>query len=194
MHFIVGLGNPGSEYEKTRHNLGFWVVDFLMEKAGGRFRKARYRASEAAVEVEGHSFLLVKPETYMNLSGEAVSGVLRYYKAKPESLVILHDDLDLPLGRIKWMVEGSAGGHHGIESIIDALGTPHFVRLRLGIGRPASSEAGADYVLSRFGKGEIESAKEEVVLAAESVLFFLKNGLATTMNTFNKKTTPYSRP
>ena len=191
MRILVGLGNPGAEYEQTRHNLGFWVVDQLCEKAGGRFKKARYRALEAAVEIDGHSFLLVKPETFMNLSGEAVSGVLRFYKAKPESLVVLHDDLDLPLGRIKWMERGSAGGHHGIESIIDALGSPELVRLRLGIGRPDNvsdpNGAGADYVLSRFGKGEKELVEAEVAEASESVLFFLKNGLNATMNQFNRK-------
>lgn len=186
MKIFVGLGNPGAEYEQTRHNLGFWVVDQLCEKAGGRFKKARYRALEAAVDFEEHSFLLVKPETFMNLSGEAVSGVLRFYKAKPESLVVLHDDLDLPLGRIKWMERGSAGGHHGIESIIDSLGSPEFVRLRLGIGR-SDQIVGADYVLSRFGKGEKELATAEVAEASESVLFFLKNGLTATMNQFNRK-------
>ncbi len=187
MKLIIGLGNPGAEYEQTRHNIGFGVLDFFGDRIGAVFRKGRYPALEAKGEWEGARVVLVKPQTFMNVSGEAVVGALRFYKVHPDSLLIVHDDLDLPLGRMKFAAGGSSGGHHGVESIINALSTPQFPRLRIGIGRPAETSRGADYVLSPFLKEELLKVKEVWKKGGEALSLFLKNGLQTAMNHFNVK-------
>lgn len=187
MKLIVGLGNPGAEYEQTRHNIGFGVLDFFGSGVSAVFRKGRCSALEAKLEWEGIRVVLIKPQTFMNLSGEAVVGALRFYKLHPDSLLVIHDDLDLPLGRMKFASGGSSGGHHGVESIINILNTPQFARLRVGIGRPAETREGADYVLSPFSEGERAMVKEVCEKGGEAVALFLKNGLQTAMNHFNVK-------
>lgn len=185
MKIIVGLGNPGDEYEATRHNVGFRVVDRLSSRFGGNFKKARFKSVESSIDIDGSKLVLVKPSTYMNLSGEAVSGAIRFYKRKADSLLVIHDDLDLPLGRLKFSHASSAGGHHGVESIIEHLGTQHFSRLRFGIGKPMRSGQTVDYVLSSFKEEESKILEEAIDQAAEAVLYFIKNGIQAAMNYYN---------
>lgn len=187
MKIVVGLGNPGKEYENTRHNFGSLVVDRLVDELGGSFRKSR-RLYEAFLHKEGKSkVLFVKPLTFMNLSGVPVEKALRYYKKKPDVLLVIHDDLDLPLGRIKFTRGGSAGGHKGIESIIELLGTRNFCRLRLGIGRPEGKMESADYVLSEFFKTENDIVGETIEKAVKGVKFYSENGIQAAMDRFNRK-------
>lgn len=187
MKIIVGLGNPGKEYENTRHNFGSLVVDRLVDELGGSFKKSR-RLYEAFLHKEGRDkVLFVKPLTFMNVSGVAVEKALRYYKKKPDVLLVIYDDLDLPLGRIKFTRGGSSGGHKGIESIIELLGTKNFCRLRLGIGRPEGKIESYDYVLSKFLKGENSLADETIEKASAAVEFYFANGIQATMNRFNRK-------
>ena len=134
MKFIVGLGNPGKKYEWTRHNVGFLVVDALAKESDGPFKKG-LQSRHARQRLEGESVILVKPQTYMNLSGRAVQAVLHYFKGTPEDLLVVHDDLDLQPGRLRFRARGSSGGHNGIASIIECLGTREFHRLKFGIGR-----------------------------------------------------------
>lgn len=187
MKIIVGLGNPGKEYEGTRHNVGFRIVDRLGDALEGRFKKSRLRR-EAVVSPHGVKTILVKPETFMNVSGGAVAEVLRYYHLGPETMLVVHDDLDLPLGRIKFSEDSSAAGHNGVASIIDTLDTQKFSRLRIGIGRPPQAEGDVvDYVLKPFLPGEKKLLEETVVLCVEAVRDYLKSGIETVMNRYNKK-------
>lgn len=183
MHLIVGLGNPGDEYEKTRHNFGFWVVDALALRWGFKFKASKFQAMVALGEWEGEKRLLLKPETYMNLSGEAVRPAFDFYKVRPEEVLVVTDDLDLPLGRLRMAASGGSGGHNGMKSISQHLGTQGFPRLRLGIGR--GLETPKDFVLSRFSKEEKKLALETVERAADAVECFLKEGIEKAMNRFN---------
>src|SRR3990167_1364456 len=160
MKLIVGLGNPGKEYEGTRHNVGFRVVDRLCELFSGRFKKARLREEAVVKDREGAKTILVKPLTFMNVSGEAVAEVLRYYRLDPEAMLVIHDDLDLALGRIKFSKDSSDGGHNGVASIINSIDTQRFSRLRIGIGRPATGDDVVAYVLKPFLPGEKKLVEE----------------------------------
>ncbi len=190
MHIVVGLGNPGEEYHQTRHNFGFEVVDFLCARFSGRWKAGKTKSEEALVEIEGDKVLLVKPLTFMNVSGHAVLGSLQYYKEDVSSLLVIHDELDLPLGKMKFASSGSAGGHNGVSSIIDILGTRDFNRLRLGIGRPLDKEKVVSYVLSRFSKAEKDIVLKQVEQAAEAVVFALKQGVPAAMNRFHQTGSP----
>ncbi|MBI2339440.1 MAG: aminoacyl-tRNA hydrolase [Deltaproteobacteria bacterium] len=186
MKIIVGLGNPGEEYEATRHNIGFLVVERLCGALNGRFKKSRLREEAVITDLGGAKTILVKPLTFMNLSGQAVGEVLRYYRCDPEALLVAHDDLDLDLGRIKFSRGSSSGGHNGIASIIDALGTREFCRLRIGIGRPKAGGGPVDYVLSPFARGERKEVEKVVGVSAEAAMDFLKKGIQAVMNRYNK--------
>ncbi|HLM78356.1 MAG TPA: aminoacyl-tRNA hydrolase [Rubrobacteraceae bacterium] len=170
---VVGLGNPGRSYERTRHNVGFLVVDELARRYGGSWR-AKKKAEAAPVSLELRKVTLLKPTTYMNNSGAALAG----YKA--EQLVVLHDDLDLPAGTVRVKVGGGAGGHNGLRSIIQHLGND-FVRVRIGIGRPPVGVTVTDYVLGRME----EAVKESVSLAADAVEVLIESGSEAAMNQFN---------
>ena len=188
---VVGLGNPGKEYEGTRHNIGFAVLDRLAEKFGGSFRsKWRFSAkiAEAAVGDAG-KVVLAKPQTFMNRSGTAVTTLLQWLKVEPAQLLVIVDDADLPLGQIRLRVAGGSGGHNGLRSIIETLGgNEEFARLRVGIGR--SAPLGADitgHVLGRFAPSERELAEQAVAVAVEAVDCCLREGLTEAMNQFNRK-------
>lgn len=183
--FIVGLGNPGREYAGNRHNAGFQCIDRLAEAHGISFTRRQARARVAQGEISGHRVLLVKPQTFMNASGEAVGQLVRFYKIAPADVLVLYDDLDLPLGKIRLRPDGGAGGHKGMNSVIQHLGTEDFPRLRLGIGRPPGQMDPVDYVLSDFTVGEradMELAFERAVAAIEC---FLGEGIDAAMNAFN---------
>jgi peptidyl-tRNA hydrolase, PTH1 family len=188
---VVGLGNPGKEYEGTRHNIGFAVLDRLAKKFGCSFRnKSRFSAMVAeALASDAGKVMLAKPQTYMNRSGAAVNALLQWLKTEPAQLLVIVDDADLPLGQIRLRVAGGSGGHNGLRSIIETLsGNEEFARLRVGIGR--SAPLGADisgHVLGRFATPERELAEQAVTTAVEAVECCLREGLTEAMNQFNRK-------
>lgn len=188
MKVVVGLGNPGSSYARSRHNVGFWVVDRLAERHDLRVSKRQYRSQTAQGRIAGETVLLMKPQTYMNVSGEAVGRARRALGLGPSEFVVVYDDLDLALGRVRVRGEGGAGGHHGVESIIEALGSKAFPRVRVGIGRPASKSVNVDYLLDRMTKEETESLSDSVERAADAVETILGAGVLPAMNQFNGRT------
>lgn len=186
---IVGLGNPGKEYEKTRHNVGFHVVDLVAEAEGWTWSGKQGKTLLADGLVNGEKVLLAKPQTFMNLSGPAVAELVRWYKLDLADLLVVCDDLDLPFARMRLRLRGSSGGHHGLESVIQALGTREFPRLKLGIGRPAVNPMQtAGYVLNLPRGKEKEQLEEAERLAAEAVRCFLREGAQVAMNRFNGAT------
>jgi len=169
IQLVVGLGNPGSDYARSRHNAGFWVVEGLARRLGGRWKRHRL-ASLARVEWEGISLVLAKPATSMNLSGSAVAWLLREFALDTSQLILVHDDIDLPMGKVRVRQKGGHGGHHGIESVIETLGSQAFCRVKVGIGRPETKEEVVDYVLIPLSAVERSALDEAVERAAEMVL------------------------
>ncbi len=182
---VIGLGNPGREYARSRHNAGFLVVDALAKKHGLRFAHRWGQAQVALGTVAGVPVALAKPQTYMNLSGEAARSLLRRLDLSAGALLVVADDIDMPLGRIRLRERGSSGGHRGVQSIVDRLGTDEFVRLKIGVGRPDPREA-ADYVLSEFADSERELVAEVAKRAAEAVETALSSGVSVAMNRYNR--------
>ncbi len=182
---VVGLGNPGARYARHRHNVGFQCIDLLAQRHQLKFDRVQFRAALAMGEVVGRRVLLAKPQTFMNLSGQAVAPLLRYYKIETTAMLVLYDELDLPLGRLRLRAEGGAGGHNGMKSIIAQLGTQVFPRLRIGIDRPPGRMEPADYVLQDF------SAEQEIEMGfvrprvVEGVEIWLRDGITTAMNQLN---------
>jgi peptidyl-tRNA hydrolase, PTH1 family len=159
---IVGLGNPGTKYEKTRHNFGFLVVDEIIKRHDAVSSNTKLQTKLWTAKASGATILLAEPQTFMNLSGNAVAPLTRAKKIIPEHLIVVHDDLDLPLGTIRVSRGASAGGHNGVQSIIDALGTKDFIRVRMGIGRPTNDQAIEDFVLTRFSAEEKKMLPEVI--------------------------------
>ena len=183
---VVGLGNPGKDYAGTRHNLGFEVVELLAGRHGGRLRKGKERALVDEVRVGDKRVALAEPTTYMNLSGEAVLPLVRRYGIDDlHRLVVVHDELDLPAGRMKVKVGGGLAGHNGLRSIKAHLHSDDFVRIRLGVGKPRSKERGADHVLSKVGRREREELSVLVQEAADAVELILIDGPGAAMNRYN---------
>ena len=188
MKLIVGLGNPGIEYQFTPHNMGFLAVDRIAEECGVRVNNRHCRAQTARTRIAGHEVVLAKPETFMNLSGASVVELVREYEAKPEEdLVLLYDELDLPFGTLRVRPRGRSAGHNGVQSIIGALGTQEFTRIRLGIGPDHPVGDGARYVLSQFKKAQLEVVSEVLDQASDAVRVILADGVQTAMNRFNRK-------
>ncbi|HEV2107036.1 MAG TPA: aminoacyl-tRNA hydrolase [Thermomicrobiales bacterium] len=183
MRIVVGLGNPGREYANTRHNIGFVVVDRLARRHGAEPFKRRFRAEVATASFEGEKLVLVKPQTYMNLSGHAVREVRNWYHADLDDVLIVHDDLDLPYGQLRMRARGSAGGHNGMASIIEQLGTNNVPRLKIGIGR-GNAETRA-HVLARFSTDEERDLDQVVVSAADAVERWVTDGITAAMNQIN---------
>lgn len=188
MKLIAGLGNPGREYAATRHNIGFMVIDRLAHQLGVAVEKKKFKALFGQGQVGTEKVLLVKPQTYMNLSGGAVSALLRWHKLGPADLVVVFDDMDLPPGKLRLRREGGAGGHKGMESIIMALGTEGFPRLRIGVGKPEiPGFDAAGYVLSRLSGEDARIFEESVDTAAEAIHCIVSGGLERAMNEYNRK-------
>lgn len=181
---IAGLGNPGTEYSRTRHNLGYDVLDLVATRLGATFR-TRARALHATGMYAGRAVVLIKPTTYMNLSGQAVAPFMRRNGIVPASLLVVHDDLDLAAGRLRVRRGGSAGGHRGVQSIIGALGTADFSRLKIGIGRPPIGMDPVEYVLLRPALAEREQLDAVAALAADACLAWIAQGIEAAMNQFN---------
>ena len=186
MKIVVGLGNPGARYKETRHNIGFLVVDELASRWRTEGWKRRFEA-EVTEHRAGGPVLLVKPQTFMNLSGEAVREAAKFYKVVSTDIIVIHDDLDLPVGRLRIRERGGAGGHEGIASMIGQLGTDEFVRIKFGISRPPAEWDTADYVLGRFGPEELPEIKKMIMTAADAVEAVLGEGVAPAMNRFNRQ-------
>lgn len=188
MKLIVGLGNPGREYALTRHNAGFMVIDRLAGSLGAPVDKKMFKALVGQGLISGQKVIMAKPQTYMNLSGEAVAPILNWYKLEASDLLVIYDDLDLPPGRLRLRPGGGAGGHKGVQSIIQQLGTDNFTRIRVGIGRP--EEPGydtADFVLGRFNLQEAELIDQALTVAVEALRCIIGEGLDYAMNLYNRK-------
>ncbi|THV28670.1 aminoacyl-tRNA hydrolase [Glycomyces paridis] len=185
---VAGLGNPGPKYAANRHNVGFMVADALARRVGGRFavnRKVRAEVCEARLGVGGPRFILVKPLTFMNLSGEAVGPLAQYFGVAPESVIAVHDELDIPFGQLRIKRDGGEGGHNGLRSLSKVLGTKDYARVRFGIGRPPGRQDPADYVLKDFAKSERPEVELQIELAADAVEAIMEKGFVTAQNTFN---------
>jgi PTH1 family peptidyl-tRNA hydrolase len=193
MKLIVGLGNPGATYASNRHNIGFMCLGYFARAQGIKLNKKQANARVGSGEVADVRVVLARPQTYVNASGESVSRLVKKFEIDPGGLVVIHDDLDLPLGKLRIRQGGSSGGHRGIESIILCLGSKDFVRVRVGIGRPASqggiseaSEADTiDYVLSNFAPEQKETITAAIPRVSEAIYCLLTEGVAATMNRYN---------
>ena len=182
---VVGLGNPGKEYEQTRHNVGFWCMDRLASEFGVKFKRRNPHALTGEGQVAGFRVAFAKPRTYVNLSGQAATYLLARYKAPPTSLLVVYDDVALPPGKLRLRPSGGAGGHNGIKSIIDALGTQGFPRLRIGVGDAASGADRVSHVLGRLPRGERRDVDDAIERAVELLPCLLTDGIAAAMNRFN---------
>jgi peptidyl-tRNA hydrolase len=184
-YLLVGLGNPGREYRANRHNLGFMTVDQLSQVLSIRLSRVQSKALVGIGFQDTNKVILAKPQTFMNLSGQAVSSLLRFYKIPLERLLVIHDELDLPLGTLRLRPGGGSAGNRGLASIIQQLGTQEFPRLRIGVGHPPGQMSGADYVLQDFPPAEQELLEMVLKRAVEAAQVFIKSGLETAMNQYN---------
>jgi PTH1 family peptidyl-tRNA hydrolase len=182
---IVGLGNPGRQYRDTRHNVGFMLVDRVAQHLGTAFSRVQLQALVTDARYAGCRVLLAKPQTYMNLSGQSVGSLVKFYKISLERLIVAHDDVDLPFGTLRLRPSGGSAGQKGVASIIERLGTPDFPRLRIGVGRPPGNQLAAAYVLDTFEGPEAEFLPSLLDRAAEAAVTFVTEGLDAAMNKFN---------
>ena len=186
MYLIAGLGNPGREFEMTRHNIGFEVIDYIAAKYKVKVKKLKFKGLYQKTELEGEDVILLKPQTYMNLSGESIRDFAEFFKIPPEKIIVISDDVYLDEGRIRIRKSGSAGGHNGLKSIIYQLNSEDFIRIRIGVGKKEGDEQElADFVLSRFTKEQIPLLEQAIINAADAVSEILKNGAESAMNRFN---------
>ncbi|OJT16730.1 aminoacyl-tRNA hydrolase [Archangium sp. Cb G35] len=190
MKIICGLGNPGREYERHRHNIGFMVVEALLSRARADLNHEKFQARVGQGTLGGEKVLFLEPQTYMNLSGRSVAEAARFYKVAVEDILVIHDELDLPFGRLQLKAGGGSGGHNGLKSTVSSLGADSFIRLRFGIGKPQgpnAKERVAGYVLSNFDDGERRELDDLIAQAADASDTWVRDGLATAMNRYNKR-------
>lgn len=188
MYVILGIGNPGKKYDGTRHNIGFITLDYLESKYGIKINKIKHKALIGEGNIAGEKVLLVKPQTYVNLSGESLREICAYYKVPIEQVIIIHDDVSLNCGRLRIRKKGSDGGHNGLKSIIYQLQSDAFTRIKIGVGAPPEHYDMADWVLGRFSKDEISHLSPLVECVAEEVIpELIKNGADSAMNKYNGK-------
>lgn len=186
MKLIVGLGNPGNEYKQTRHNAGFMVIDELASVYNIAVNKKKYKSFFGKDSINDTEVVLAKPQTFMNLSGDSVAQMIKGFNLSADDLIIIYDDMDMDIGRIRIRDKGSHGGHRGVRSIIDAIGTDSFVRIKIGIGRPRAGMDSSDYVLTNFKKDELPILKEAIKRASDALSFLIKGDTVAAMNRFNK--------
>ena len=184
MYIIVGLGNPGKKYENTRHNMGFLAVDLLAEKYGIKVNKLRFKALTGEGRIAGQKVLIMKPQTYMNLSGESVRQALEYYKEDSQNLIVIYDDIDIPTGSVRIRKKGSAGTHNGMRSILYQIQTEDFPRIRVGIGS-GKKENLIDYVTGGVSSSEKTLLEEYLIKAAEGAACIVEKGIDKAMNEYN---------
>ncbi|WNG19151.1 aminoacyl-tRNA hydrolase [Cystobacter fuscus] len=190
MKIICGLGNPGREYERHRHNVGFMVVETLLPRARAELHQEKFQARVGQGTLGGEKIVFLEPQTYMNLSGRSVAEAARFYKVAVEDVLVIHDELDLDFGRLQLKAGGGSGGHNGLKSTVSSLGADSFIRLRFGIGKPQgpnAKERVAGYVLSNFDDGERRRLDELLAQAADAAETWVRDGLATAMNRYNKR-------
>ena len=185
MYIIAGLGNPTREYEKTRHNVGFEVIDVLADMLGTTVEEKKFKGCYGRGIIGGEKVLLLKPQTFMNLSGESIRAASDFYKVDPEHIIIIYDDISLDVGQLRIRKKGSAGGHNGIKNIIAHLGTQEFPRIKVGVGDKPKKMDLADYVLSRFSKEDRAAMEDAFKEAAKAVEVMITEGMDTAMNQFN---------
>jgi len=184
---IAGLGNPGEEYHRSGHNIGFMVIDQLAEKCGAQLDRRKFKGILGEARIGADTAILVKPQTYYNLSGECVAAILGYFKIPAERLIVVHDEIDLEPRQLRLKCGGGDAGNRGVRSIAAVLGNPDFVRVRVGIGRPAPGLEAKDHVLHKMGRTELEAFKASITRAAEAVEAVITNGLERAMNLYNQR-------
>lgn len=189
-NIIAGLGNPGKEYARTRHNIGFLILDVLASKSRLTFDKTRFDAEYAKARIRGKEVFLIKPLTYMNRSGLSIHKFAAYYKIEIQDIIIVHDDMDLGFGKIKIVKSRGHGGHNGVRSIMEAFGNNDYIRVRVGVGHPSSGRDITGHVLGGFSPDEMTLLDKTTDTASNACLHILENGLISAMNTFNKTADP----
>ena len=186
-HIVVGLGNPGGEYEKTRHNAGFIAIDRLCDSLGVKCDRAKFKALCCEATIGETRVLIMKPQTYMNKSGEAISEASRFYKIPADKVIVISDDVTLAIGKLRIRGKGSAGGHNGLKSIIEHLGTQEFPRIKLGVGeKPHPDYDMVDWVLGKFPKEDFDTLSKTVESVPSAIASLIKEDVATAMNRFNR--------
>lgn len=188
MYLIVGLGNPEEEYARTRHNMGFCTINKVAKELNIEINKTKFNALYGTGTINGQKIILVKPQTYMNLSGEAVKAFIDFYKIELENVVVIYDDVDVEKGTIKIRKKGSPGSHNGMKSVTDLLQTGEFTRIRVGIGKPEFSNDMINYVIGKINEEEQEKLEPGIIKAKDAVIELLKNGVDSAMNKYNTKT------
>lgn len=192
MILVVGLGNPGSEYASTKHNLGYLAVDEIGKRVGIELKQKKFKGSYGDGFLNNVKLVLLKPETYMNRSGESVSSAANFYDIPTHKIIVIHDEMDLPTGSIRIKAGGGSAGHKGINSIADSLGDRSFIRVRIGIGKPRGKAHGSNHVLSQFGKEENDAVMDSISRSADAVIEIIEGGLEMAMNKFNARSeTPH---
>ncbi len=194
MKLIVGLGNPGKEYEKTRHNAGFMAIDRLADKCGVSITTSKWNALIATTRIEGQAVVLMKPLTYMNLSGQAVAQAVNFYKMDPSDVIVIHDDMDIPVGCLRIRKNGSAGGQKGMKNIIDCLGTSEIARIRVGVGHDQKGKSVPDFVLSPVAKADEEKLNTALVGARDAAYDWCFKTMDVVMNLYNIKEKKVKKP
>jgi len=185
MHIIVGLGNPGKQYDATRHNVGFEAIDMLAKRNNIEIKKLKHKALVGEGNIGGKKVMLVKPQTFMNLSGQSVLDIVQFYKIDPKNIIVVYDDIDVAVGSIRIREKGSSGSHNGMKSIIYQLQTDQFPRIRIGVGRPQFGDL-ADYVLGKFPKEEVPTIIETIERAALASEAMVVDGISLSMNKYNR--------
>ena len=187
MKLLVGLGNPGSKYANNRHNIGFMALDRIADDHGFAPWRSKFQGQLSEGRLGSGKVVLLKPETFMNNSGQSVGEAMRFFKLAPEDIIVLHDEIDLAPGKVRYKTGGGHAGHNGLRSIMQHVGTTDFVRLRIGVGKPPPSQAGRDYVLRRPGKVEAEALAQSLEAAADAVELFIAEGIDVAMNQVNRR-------
>jgi|SRR5699024_5592537 len=187
MKCIIGLGNPGKKYKETRHNIGFLVIDELVNRQQLSLSKSKFKCQYEMSNLQQEKVIFVQPQTFMNLSGEGVRPLLDYYNIDIEDIVVIYDDLDLPVGKIRLREKGGHGGHNGIRSLIEHLGTKEFKRIRVGVGRPANAQPIVSYVLKPFAKEETDDVNHAIMVSADAAETWVEKSFNEAMNQFNQK-------
>lgn len=183
MYLIVGLGNPGKEYDGTRHNIGFEVIDYISNKYNIEINREKFKGVCGEGFIEGKKVILLKPTTYMNLSGESIREVINFYKLNEDEVIVIYDDISLPVGKLRIREKGSAGGHNGIKSTIQHMGTDKFPRIKVGVGQPTHNLV--SHVLGKFSNEEIEILRKVIPVCSDAVGEMLKSSVKDSMNKFN---------